>query len=165
VFLIRWFGDIRNKAVGHFKRKYELFMVVVPAAQQFCRQNDLFIGMQSPAMPFSTAAMPPCPRKCLAKNMPCFIQFSTVATSSKMPHLKYASSHPGNLYATKRGHASIATQPESFSLSVNSRRPTDHRVKSRSALMPRQTLGRSLVIGSKQSADPPVSPRSKQFPF
>jgi hypothetical protein len=32
VFLIRWFRDIRNKAVGHFKRKYVLLMVVVPAA-------------------------------------------------------------------------------------------------------------------------------------
>jgi hypothetical protein len=84
--------------------------------------------------------------------------------SIKMPHRKYALSHPGSLYATKRGHASIATQPESFPLSVNSRRPTDHHAKSRSALMPRQTLRRSLVTGSKHSADPPVSPWSKQFP-
>jgi hypothetical protein len=41
VFLIRRFRDIRNKAVGHFKRKYELFIVVVLAAQQFCGQGDL----------------------------------------------------------------------------------------------------------------------------
>ena len=40
VLLIRRFWDIRNKAVGHFERKYELFMVVF-AAQQFCGQSDL----------------------------------------------------------------------------------------------------------------------------
>jgi hypothetical protein len=43
VFLIRRFGDIRNKAVGHFKRKYRLFIVVVLATQQFCGQSDLLI--------------------------------------------------------------------------------------------------------------------------
>jgi hypothetical protein len=108
-------------------------------------------------MSFSTTAMS-------AKNMPCLVRISTVAMSAKMPHLKYASSHPGSPYATKRGHALIATQPESFPLSVNSRRPTNHRAKSRSALMLRQTLGRSLVIGSKQSANPLVSLQSRQFP-
>jgi hypothetical protein len=43
VFLIRRFGDIRNKVVGHFKRKYGLFMVAVLAAQQFCGQSNLLI--------------------------------------------------------------------------------------------------------------------------
>jgi hypothetical protein len=145
-------------------------MVVVLAAQQFCGQSDLLIDCNLQLCCYSLppcphAAMPPCPRKCLAENMPCLVQFSAAAMSTKIPHRKHASSHPGSPYATKRGHALIATQPESFPLSVNSRRPTDHRAKSRSALMPRQTLGRSLVTGSKQSADPPVSPQSKQFPF
>jgi hypothetical protein len=40
--LISRFWDIRNKAVGHFKRKYELFMVVL-AAQQFCGQSGLLM--------------------------------------------------------------------------------------------------------------------------
>jgi hypothetical protein len=56
----------------------------------------------------------------------------------------------------------LCIELESFPLSVNSKTPTDHHAKSRSALMARQTLGRSLVTGSKQSANPPVSPRSKQ---
>jgi hypothetical protein len=43
VFLIRRFWNIRNKAVGYFKRKYELFIVVVLAVQQFCRQSDFLI--------------------------------------------------------------------------------------------------------------------------
>lgn len=66
VFLIRWFKDIGNKAVGHFKRKCEL--VVILAAQQFCWQSDSY-RLQSPAMPLPTAAMPPCLRKFLAKNI------------------------------------------------------------------------------------------------
>jgi hypothetical protein len=165
VFLIRQFGDIRNKAVGHFKRKYELFYSCGTCCTAVLQAERPSYRLKSPAMPLSTAAMPLCPRKCLAENMPCLVQFSAAAMSAKIPHRKYASSHLGSLYATKRGHALIATQPESFPLSVNSRRPTDHCAKSRSALMSRQTLGRSLVTGSKQSADPPVSPRSKQFPF
>jgi hypothetical protein len=44
VFRIRWFRDIRNKAVGHFKRKYEIFMFVTLVAQ-FCGQSDLFINL------------------------------------------------------------------------------------------------------------------------
>ena len=55
-------------------------------------------------MPFSATAMS-------AENMPCLVRFSTVAMSAKMPHMKYASSHLGCLYATKRGHTLIATQP------------------------------------------------------
>ena len=161
VFLIRRFGDIRYKAVGHFKRKYELFYGCGTCCTAVLRAERPSYRLQSLAMPLSTAAMPPCPRKCLAENMPCLVQFSAAAMSAKMPHRKYASSHPGSPYATKRGHASIATQLESFPLSVNSRRPTDHRVKSRLVLMLRQTLGRSLVTGSKQSANPLVSPRSK----
>ena len=46
--------------------------------------------------------------------------------SAKMPYQKYASSRLGSLYATKWGHASTATQPESFPKSVNSTRSTDH---------------------------------------
>src|ERR1700738_3134125 len=47
-------------------------------------------------MSFFTAAMS-------AKNMPCFVWISTVAMSAKMPYLKYALSHLGSLYATRRG--------------------------------------------------------------
>jgi hypothetical protein len=60
--------------------------------------------LQALAMPFSTTAMS-------AENMPCLVQFSTVSMSAKMPHMKYTLSHLGCLYATKRGHTSIATQP------------------------------------------------------
>jgi hypothetical protein len=68
--------------------------------------------------------MPLCSRKCLAENMPCLVQFSTIATSAKMPHRKYASSRPGSLYATKRGHASTATSPSHFlGLSISADRP------------------------------------------
>lgn len=42
-FFISLCRDIRNKAVGHFKRKYECFVVVVRAAPQFCGQSDLLI--------------------------------------------------------------------------------------------------------------------------
>ena len=131
-----------------------LYLILV--VWHFCGRPSY--RLQFPAMSFSPTAMP-------AKNMPCLVRISTVAMSAKMPHLKYASSHLGSPYATKRGYASIATQPKSFPLSVNSRRATDYRAKFRSALMPRQTSGRSLATGSKQSADRLVSPRSKQFPF
>jgi hypothetical protein len=156
VFLLCRLRDISNKAGGHLKNS-EL-LVFGTCCMAFLWAGRPSYRLQFPAMSFSTTAMS-------VKNMPCLVRISTVAMSAKMPHLKYALSHPGSSYATKRGHTSIATQPESFLLSVNSRRPTDHRAKSRSALMPRQTLGRSLVTGSKQSADPLVSPRSKQFPF
>jgi hypothetical protein len=156
VFLLRWFGKISDEAGGHLKNSK--LLVFDTCCMALLWTGRLFYILQFPAMSFSTAAMS-------AENMPCLVWISIVAMSAKMPRLKYASSHPESLYATKRGYASIATQLESFPLSVNSRRPTDHCAKSRSALMPRQTLGRSLVIGSKQSADLLVSPRSKQFPF
>ena len=161
VFLIRRFRDIRNKAVGHFKRKYELLYGCGTCCTAVLWAERPSYRLQSPAMPLSTAAMPPCPRKCLAENMPCLVQFSAAAMSAKMPHRKYVLSHPRSPYATKRDHASIATQPESFPLSVNSRRPTNHHIKSQLVLMLRQTLGKSLVIGSKQSANPLVSLQSK----
>lgn len=108
-------------------------------------------------MSFSTTTMS-------VKNMPCLIQISTIAMSAKMPHLKYTLSYRRSSYTTKRGYALIATQPESFPLSINYRRLTNHCVKSRLALMPGQTLGKSLITGSKRSANPPVSLQSKQFP-
>jgi len=127
VYLLRRLGDISNKAGGHLKNSKLLVFDTCCIAFLWAGQPSY--RLQFPAMSFSTAAMS-------AENMPCLARFSTVPMSAKMPHLKYASSHPGSSYATKRGHASIATQPESFSLSVNTRRPTDHCAKSQSALMP-----------------------------
>jgi hypothetical protein len=87
-----------------------------------------------------------------------------------MQRQKYTLSRPGSLYATKRGHALTTTQPESFPKPVNSTGRQITTQKSRSAPMPRQDLGGSLVIGSKQSvritldANPSVSPWFEQFP-
>ena len=156
VFLLRRLGDISNEVGGHLKNSK--LLVFDTCCMAFLWAGRPSYSLQFPIMSFSTAAMP-------AKNMPCLVRISTVAMSAKMPHLKYASSHLGSPYATKRVHASIAIQLESFSLSINSRRPTNHYTKSRLALMPRQTLGRSLVTGSKQSANPLVSLWWKQFPF
>ena len=156
VFLLRWLRDISNEAGGHLKNSK--LLIFDTCCMAFLWAGRPSYRLQFPTMSFSTTTMS-------AKNMPCLVRISTVAISAKMPHLKYASSHLGSPYATKRVHASIAIQLESFSLSVNSRRPTNHCAKSRSALMLRQTLGRSLVIGSKQSANPLVSLWWKQFPF
>ena len=123
VFLIRRFRDIRNEAAGHFERMYALFMVVVLAAQQFCGQSDLLIDcnlqpcrsllslcrhVRENAAPkiclvLSSSPLSPCPRK--------------------MPHLKYAASHPWSPYATKRGHASIATLSHFPCLSIPEDQP------------------------------------------
>jgi hypothetical protein len=46
-----------------------------------------------------------------------------------MQRQKYALSRPESLYATKRGHALTATQPESFPKPVNSTRSTNHYAK------------------------------------
>ena len=59
LFLICRFRDIRNKAVGHFERKYELFMVVVLAAQQSCGQSD-FIDCN---LQLCRSLLPPYPPK------------------------------------------------------------------------------------------------------
>ena len=53
-----------------------------------------FYRLQFLAMSFSTAAMS-------TENIPCLVWISIVAMSVKIPYLKYASSHPGSLYATK----------------------------------------------------------------
>jgi hypothetical protein len=108
VFFTRWFWDIRNKAVGHFKRRYELLYgcgtcyIAVPWAERPSYR------LQSPAMPLPIAAMP--------AKMPCHFAAAMLA---KMLHQKCASSRPGSLYATKRGHASTATPPKSFPKLVN----------------------------------------------
>ena len=60
--------------------------------------------------------------------------------------------HLGSLYTAKRGRESTATQYELFPKPVNSTDQPITAQKSQSAPMPRQALGGSLVIGSKQSA-------------
>jgi hypothetical protein len=73
---------------------------------------------------------------------------------------------PGSLYATKRGHASTATQPESF---LSQLIPQIDR-SLRKSLDQRRCQGR-LWEGSKQSAcitsnaNPSVSPWFEQFPL
>jgi hypothetical protein len=68
-----------------------------------------------------------------------------------MQRRKYASSRLGSLYATKRGHASTATQPESFPEPVNSTRSTDHCAKVSISADAKAGFGREL--GYRQQAE------------
>ena len=68
-----------------------------------------------------------------------------------MQRRKYALSRPGSLYATKRGHASTATQPESFPKPVNSTRSTDDCAKVSISADAKVGFGREL--GYRQQAE------------
>jgi hypothetical protein len=153
-FLLRQLEDISNEAGGHLKIRIPSCLYLTLAVWHFCGQGDPLIDCNFQLCRSPTAMF--------AENMPCLVRISTVAMSAKMPHLKYASSHPRSPYATKRGYASIATQPKSFPLSVNSRRPTNHCAKSQSAPMPRQTLGSRALI--HQSARGQSSLPSRKLP-
>ena len=89
VLLIRQFWDIRNKAVGHFKRKYKLFIVVF-VAQQFCGQSDLLIDCRS--------LLPPYPRK---YTLSCVVLRCRYIRENASPEIRLVSSRK-----PKRGHAS-----------------------------------------------------------
>jgi hypothetical protein len=147
VFLLRRLWDISNEAGGHLKNSELLVFDTCCMALWAGRPS---YKLQFPAMSFSTAAMS-------AENMPCLVQISTVAMSAKMPYLKYALSHPGSLYATKRGHASTATQHESFPKPVNSTRSTDHSAKVSISADAKAGFGREL--GYRQQAERQQSAR------
>jgi hypothetical protein len=144
VFLLRRLRDISNEAGGHLKNS-EL-LVFDTCYMAFLSAGRPSYRLQFPAMLFSTAAMS-------VENMPCLVWISTVAMSAKMPYLKYASSHLGSLSATKRGHASTATQHESFPKPVNSTRSTDHCAKVSISADAKAGFGREL--GYRQQAERP----------
>jgi hypothetical protein len=144
IFFTCQFGDIRNKAVSHFKRKYELLYGCGTCYTAVLQAERPSYKLQSPAMP-------PCLQKCLSENIPCLVQFSAAAMSAKILYQKYASSRLGSLYATKMGHASTATQPESFPKLVNSTRSTDHSAKALISADAKAGFGKEL--GYRQQAE------------